>query len=189
MAVPKSRKSWVRSPNIRLMRGCEKHPSVKKLRNFDTHGEGRGSLGTHLRGTRSYCSDKRKTIEDKLRASGESKEDNVKNTNEYVDQRRTDRKRVKNETGLGSPSTGAVTRRSEVVGFSGEAEEGEPNLSDGFGLGSERGPSGGEETFSLLASIVDMMYATRRDGRRPENEDRTEGVHVSISMPRHELLG
>lgn len=56
------------------------------------------------------------------------------------------------------------------------------NLSDGFSLGSERGPSGGGEAFSLLASVVDMVGATRRDGRRLGNEEGTEGVeHVDAT--------
>lgn len=87
----------------------------------------------------------------------------------------TDRKRVKNETGLGSPSTSAVTQRSGVGDSSGEIES-LSNLSDGLSLSSERGPSGGEEAFSLLASVVDMVDATRRDGRRLGNEEGTEGV-------------
>jgi hypothetical protein len=73
MAVLKLTKSWVRSPNRRLMRGCEKHLSVET---FDTHEE-EGVRHTHLGGTRSCCSDKRKLIEDELCASGES-EDNIK---------------------------------------------------------------------------------------------------------------
>jgi hypothetical protein len=170
MSVLKSMKSWVRSPKRRLMRGCEKHRSVKKVRHAWGSGE---SLSTHLGGTRSHCGDKRKAIEDELRASGESKEDNVKTTNEYADETGTDRKRVKNETGLGSPSTGAVTRRSGVGDFSGEVEEVE---SKGFGSSSE------EKAFSLLASVNDMVDATRRDGRRLGNEDGTVWVKHPVFL-------
>ena len=99
------------------------------------------------------------------------KRENVRSTNGYADETRTDRKRVKNETGLGSPSTGAVTRRSGVGDFSGEVEEVESN---GFGSSSgERGPLCGGEAFSSLASIDDMVDATRRDGRRLGDEDGT----------------
>jgi hypothetical protein len=154
MAVLKSIKSWVRAPNRRLMRGCE------------SIGQSRWgiweSLGTHLGGTRSHCGDKRKTIEGEFCASGEPKEDDVRTTNEYVDETRTDRKRVKNETGLGSPSTDAVTRISGVKDLSGEGEEVE---SDDFGSSPERSPLGGEKAFSLLASVKDMVDATIRDGR------------------------
>jgi hypothetical protein len=136
---------------------------------------------------------------------------------------KADRKRVKNETGLRSPSTGVLvmTRRSGEEDFAGSAGEVGSNFSDGFGssservltrrlgegdfagsagevestvsdgLGSssERRPLDGEETFSLLASVVDMVDTARRDGRRLGNEEGTEGVeHVherpaSISMP------
>ena len=92
-----------------------------------------------------------------------------------MDGTRTDRKRVKNETGSGSPSVGAVTRRSGVGDFSGEAEE-----SDGFGSSPERGPLGGEKGFSLLASVEDMVDATRRDGRRLYL---SQACSASISMP------
>ena len=61
---------------------------------------------------------------------------------------------------------------------SGEAES-EFNLSDGFSLSSEEGPSGEKdsEAFLLLASFVDMVDATRRDGRRLGNEEGTERVN------------
>ena len=92
-----------------------------------------------------------------------------------MDGTRTDRKRVKNETGSGSPSVGAVTRRSGVGDFSGEAEE-----SDGFGSSPERGPLGGEKGFSSMASVDDMVDATRRDGRRL---NLSQTCSASIFMP------
>jgi hypothetical protein len=69
-------------------------------------------------------------------------------------------------------------RRSGVGDLSGEAEEVESNLSsaDGFVPGSERDSLCGEETFSLVASVVDMVDATRRNGQRLGNEDGTEEV-------------
>ena len=95
---------------------------------------------------------------------------------------RTDLKRVKNETGLRSASTGAVTRRSGVEDFSGEAEVGESDLSSGFGLSSETGPSGGEKVFSLLASIVDMGDTTRCDGRRLGKRGTEEVEHADDGL-------
>ena len=156
------------------MRGCEKHRPVKKV--YDTWEIGE-SVGTYLSGARSDCRDKRKTIEDELCTSGEPKEGDVRIKNEYVDETRTDRKRVKNETGLGSPSVGAVTRRSGVGDFSREVEEVE---SDGFGSSPERVPLGGEKGFSLLASVDDMVDATRRDGRRL---NLSQTCSASFSMP------
>jgi hypothetical protein len=87
----------------------------------------------------------------------------------------TDRKRRKNETGLGSTSTstGAAMRRSGLVDFSADTEEAESSLSDGFGLSQERGRLRGGAAFSLLAS-VDMVDATQCDGRRLEKGE-TDG--------------
>lgn len=65
-------------------------------------------------------------------------------------------------------------RTSGEGDFSGEAKV-EFKLSDGFSSGPERGPVGGEDAFSLLASVADMMDATRRDGRRLD-EKWTAGV-------------
>jgi hypothetical protein len=71
-------------------------------------------------------------------------------------------------------------RRSGVGDFSGEADEVESNLSsaaaDSFVPGSERDSLCGEETFSLEASVVVMVDATRRNGQRLGNKDRTEEV-------------
>ena len=61
---------------------------------------------------------------------------------------------MKNETGLGSSSTGAVTGRS-VGDLSCEVEE----VGSNFASLPKRGPSGGEEAFSLPASIIDMVDA------------------------------
>jgi hypothetical protein len=79
----------------------------------------------------------------------------------------TDRKRLKNETGLGSAlaSRGAAMRRSGLADFSADSEEAESSLSDSLGLSQERGRLRGGAAFSLLAS-VDMVDATQRDGRR-----------------------
>ena len=61
------------------MRGCKKHPLVDKS---DTDTEwGRNCSGTHLGGTRGYCSEKSKDIEGNLCASREPGANNVKITN------------------------------------------------------------------------------------------------------------
>ena len=145
--------------------------------------EGRERLGTHLGGTCSCCGNKGKAIEDEFCASGESEEDNVSLKMGTWNGTRADLKRVKNETGLRSPSTGAVTRRSGVGDFSGEAKVGESNLSSGFGLSSEIGPSGGEKVFSLLTSVVDMVDATRRDGGRLGKRGTEEVEHADDGLP------
>ena len=74
-------------------------------------------------------------------------------------------------------------RRSGLVDFSAEAEEVESSLSDGFGFSQERGRLRGGEAFSLLAS-VNMIDATRCDGRRLENGAR----HVSDVVPVFQLI-
>jgi hypothetical protein len=59
-----------------------------------------------------------------------------------------------------------VIRRSGVGGFSGDAEEAESSLSDGFGLSQEKRPLLGEgDAFSLLPS-VDMVGTSSRKGGR-----------------------
>jgi len=78
----------------------------------------------------------------------------------------TDRKRLKNETGLESSPTSAAMRRSGLVDFSAEAEEAESSLSDGFGFSQERRRLRGGEAFSSLASVD--MDATQCDGGRLE---------------------
>jgi hypothetical protein len=76
-----------------------------------------------------------------------------------------------------------------VGDFSGEARDVESNRSDGFAPSPERGPLGGEEAFSLLISVVDMVDATRRDRRRLGNEDGTEGEgHADDGLPAVFLL-
>ena len=67
--------------------------------------------------------------------------------------------------------------------FSGEAKV-ESKLSDGFDSSPERGTvGGGEDAFSLLASVADMMDATRCDGRRLD-EKWTGGVKHAVFLAR-----
>lgn len=105
MAFMKLIKSWTRLAVGRLMRGF----GLRTIRQSTslTLGEG-NSHSTHLGGTRSYCSDKSKAIEDEPCPSGEPEADNYKWVHEKVT--RPDRKRSKNEIGLGSSSTGATMR-------------------------------------------------------------------------------
>jgi len=92
---------------------------------------------------------------------------------------RTDRKRVKSETGLGSSLTGAATPRSEG-GFFPEMVEAESNLSGSFSLSQDRPPLGGREAFSIsLLALVDIVGTTEKlviEGTAGEN-------HMDVCLP------
>ncbi len=89
-----------------------------------------------------------------------------------IGRRKKYRKRPTSDTGLGSSSIGAETRRSEEVRFSAEDDEAESNLSDCFGFSHEKRVRG--LSCSLVAS-TDMRGTMRGAGRRKRN---TEGNHM-----------